>query len=127
MNPKQAIAIPGSGFSGFCSRLNLTQIRQKLAIERNWTAQHALFVETRYKAFLFLLGFKGGHPLIPSDDVGDMWYAHIVETQKYIDDCEKLFGRYVHHHPFLVKERKPGDAGDAGNFAPVISSSEFRL
>jgi hypothetical protein len=127
MNPKQAMTIPDSGFSGFCGRLNLTAIRQRLTIEKNWTAPHALFVETRYKAFLFLLGFKGGTPLVPCDDVGAMWRAHIIETEKYISDCDKLFGRYVHHHPFLVKAGKQGDASDVGNFAPVISSSEFRL
>ena len=29
------------------------------------------------------------------------WHTHILDTQKYMLDCENLFGRYIHHFPYF--------------------------
>ena len=29
------------------------------------------------------------------------WHAHILDTRKYIEDCERVFGCYLHHFPYF--------------------------
>lgn len=35
----------------------------------------------------------------PSEDTDAAWHCHILNTQKYADDCNILFGKYRHHNP----------------------------
>ena len=34
-----------------------------------------------------------------SDAVDPFWHAHILHTEEYVDFCNRMFGRYLHHHP----------------------------
>ena len=34
-----------------------------------------------------------------SAKIDPFWHAHILHTQQYVDFCEKVMGRYVHHVP----------------------------
>jgi hypothetical protein len=36
---------------------------------------------------------------VPDEAIDAVWHAHILDTQAYIRDCERLFGRYLHHVP----------------------------
>ncbi|GHB38210.1 hypothetical protein GCM10007094_29460 [Pseudovibrio japonicus] len=35
----------------------------------------------------------------PSKAVGIVWHTHILFTEKYFEDCNTIFGRYLHHAP----------------------------
>jgi hypothetical protein len=37
--------------------------------------------------------------LVPAKDIDEMWHQHILHTLKYAQDCERVFGRFVHHSP----------------------------
>jgi len=37
----------------------------------------------------------------PTRDIDAFWHAHILDTRKYIDDCERVFGFYLHHFPYF--------------------------
>ena len=30
-----------------------------------------------------------------------MWHYHILDTEAYAVDCEKAFGRFLHHFPYF--------------------------
>ena len=30
-----------------------------------------------------------------------MWHYHILDTSKYMSDCQNIFGNYLHHFPYL--------------------------
>jgi hypothetical protein len=33
----------------------------------------------------------------------DLWHEHILDTQKYKEDCESVFGKFIHHNPHVPK------------------------
>jgi hypothetical protein len=37
--------------------------------------------------------------LVPTKAIDDVWHFHILDTQKYIEDCMELHGAVVHHFP----------------------------
>jgi hypothetical protein len=56
---------------------------------------------TRYKRFLDFVRVNGttaGSDLLTwKTDM--VWHSHILHTRQYAEDCEKLFGRFLHHTP----------------------------
>jgi len=66
-----------------------------------WTREYAESVERAYKNYLTMLV---KHPedvedIVVSKDVDEFWHAHILHTMKYTEDCERVFGTYLHHNP----------------------------
>ncbi len=37
------------------------------------------------------------------DDLDQFWHQHILDTPKYAADCNRLFGRMIHHNPHVVR------------------------
>jgi hypothetical protein len=68
-----------------------------------WTREHAESVEGAYRNYLTMLV---KHPedvedIVVSKDVDEFWHAHILHTMKYTEDCERVFGKYLHHNPHI--------------------------
>ncbi len=64
-----------------------------------WTEKDARHCEKLYKNFL-LLQKKNPHiSLVPTREIDEFWHNHILYTQKYMDDCQQIFGFYFHHIP----------------------------
>lgn len=53
----------------------------------------------RYRQWLALKKCLPEAELVPSKDIDDFWHEHILDTRKYVRDCEDLFGRFLHHEP----------------------------
>jgi hypothetical protein len=71
---------------------------------RGWTSDHADSVEREYRSYLTMLV---KHPeaiesIVVSEDVDEFWHTHILHTMKYTDDCQRVFGTYLHHNPQVV-------------------------
>src|ERR1700722_5513920 len=60
---------------------------------------HADFCELHYKRWLFLRRKHEGKQLPPTGDIDILWHAHILDTSRYREDCELIFGYYLHHYP----------------------------
>lgn len=58
-------------------------------------------VERRYRKFLFLNHKHPESTVVPSKDVDKFWHYHILDTRKYADDCQKIFGYFLHHFPYF--------------------------
>ena len=79
-------------------RLNLEHVKQK------WLGRKSLWrrlwcnvdcVEKEYKQFLYLIATNPGEVVVPwSEDLDDLWHEHILDTQKYAEDCQAIFGRF---------------------------------
>ena len=52
-----------------------------------------------YKQFLALMYWNPEAALIPSEDIDDVWHAHVLDTARYQTDCETIFGCFQHHSP----------------------------
>ncbi len=75
-----------------------------------WTREYAESIERAYRNYLTMLV---KHPqdmedIVVSKDVDEFWHAHILHTMKYTEDCERVFGTYLHHNPH-VGERTEAD------------------
>jgi hypothetical protein len=68
---------------------------------QGWTRPFVERMELEYKRFLTLMAKYPHEPLVPGKEVDRFWHAHILDTQKYVEDCERVFGHYLHHFPYF--------------------------
>src|SRR5258705_1571233 len=68
-----------------------------------WTREHADAVEMTYKNFLSMLVKhpEDAEEIAMSEDTDEFWHTHILQTRKYAEDCQEMFGTYLHHSPHL--------------------------
>ncbi len=84
--------------------LDLEPIKVKLmdTVEGlGWSLEHCDEAEKWYKRFLYLCKKYPDSPLVPVGDVDNFWHQHILDTRKYADDCDKIFGHFLHHFPYF--------------------------
>ena len=93
-----------ASFNEFTSNLDLEPIKFSLTQREdgpNWSLNKAETLEVWYRRFLYLSSIYNDKVLVPSKDIDMFWHTHILDTQKYMLDCENLFGRYIHHFPYF--------------------------
>lgn len=84
--------------------LDLDPIKVKLLDPEDgvgWNLQKVEDVEGRYRKFLFLSYKHPERAIVPSKDVDKFWHYHILDTRKYTDDCQRIFGYFLHHFPYF--------------------------
>lgn len=84
--------------------LDLDPIKLKLmdkAEGQGWTREQADHNELEYKRFLALLAKYPDQPIAPTTDVDKFWHGHILDTMKYAQDCDNVFGHFLHHFPYF--------------------------
>jgi hypothetical protein len=103
--------------------LDLSNVRMKLADPeegKGYSDERLEMMETEYRKFLALhLAFPDAD-IVPSKLVDEIWHQHILDTQAYHDDCDAIFGTYLHHFPYFGM-RGEDDARALGDaFAETI-------
>ena len=84
--------------------LNLGPIRFKLMSNESpvkWDETFAKQVEEEYRKFLTLTLEAGGQPVVPDGLLDVYWHQHILDTEKYAEDCNIIFGKFIHHFPYF--------------------------
>jgi hypothetical protein len=84
--------------------LDLDPIKVKLMHEESgegWTLQQANAVEFEYRRFLHLMKMFPNEQTAPLADVDTFWHYHILDTLKYAQDCDAVFGYFLHHFPYI--------------------------
>ncbi|MGI9392214.1 MAG: glycine-rich domain-containing protein, partial [Parvibaculales bacterium] len=66
-----------------------------------WSFKYATNVEQEYRRFLKLCRDYPDTGIVPSNVVDKMWHMHILDTRKYLQDCEQYFGYFLHHFPYF--------------------------
>ena len=84
-----------------------------------WSRQYADQMELAYKRFLTLFVTHPEQTLAPSKDVDRFWHGHILDTLKYAEDCETVFGYFLHHFPYFGMR----GAEDAANQARAAEAT----
>ncbi|MBK1987928.1 hypothetical protein A0J48_010310 [Sphaerospermopsis aphanizomenoides BCCUSP55] len=64
------------------------------------TDRQADWAIAQYLCFLMLFWLYPQANLVPNRVIDKVWHCHLLDTQKYMADCQLLFGAYVHHFPF---------------------------
>jgi hypothetical protein len=84
--------------------LDLAPIKFKLMDPQEgegWSRETVDRLETEYKRFLTLLVKYPDAVIAPSKEVDAFWHGHILDTMKYAEDCEHVFGYFLHHFPYF--------------------------
>jgi hypothetical protein len=84
--------------------LDLEPIKVKLMHEESgegWSLEKADAVEFEYRRFLYLMKTFPNEQTAPLMDVDTFWHYHILDTMKYAVDCDKVFGYFLHHFPYI--------------------------
>src|SRR5687768_10027710 len=81
--------------------IDLSPIKVKLAHSKGWTLEYSTEVEKWYKRFLFLSYKFSEHIIVVNNVIDEFWHNHILDTRKYIEDCNIIFGKYLHHFPYF--------------------------
>ncbi len=79
--------------------LDLNYIVKHLVHRESFTLEAAEDSVRRYKNFLILHIKYPMNRGSPTKEIDAAWHVHILHTEKYIKDCEMLFGEYYHHCP----------------------------
>lgn len=85
-------------------QLNLDAIKIKLMDAEDgeaWTREEADTADLDYRRFLFLTAKYPEMEIVPSGKADIFWHYHILDTMKYYDDCQNIFGYFLHHFPYL--------------------------
>ena len=97
--------------------LDLESVKVRLMdpeLGEGWTREYADGIEQGYRNYLTMLTKYQDHAedILLSKDVDEFWHTHILQTIKYTEDCEAVFGKYLHHAPHIgevtsaVKEKR---------------------
>jgi hypothetical protein len=79
--------------------LDLEKIDAKAMKLYRWRRPRARAADVWYRNFLWLC-YKHGSPLAAiGRDADDLWHLHILDTPKYTNDCQRIFGSYLSHRP----------------------------
>jgi len=80
--------------------LDLEPIAFKACVDEGWSLSEVDANEASYRQWLQLIRDNPGKLLAPTAVIDSFWHHHILDTRKYMRDCESLFGRYIHHFPY---------------------------
>lgn len=92
-----------------------------------WSFNYALKVCDEYRKFLVLCLQNPNIAIVPSTQIDDFWHFHILDTQKYAQDCEQCFGYFLHHFPYFGMRDKQDERNlkSAWEQTKVLYNSEF--
>lgn len=66
-----------------------------------WSLEKTREIETWYRQFLCLNALYPDRAIVPTRDIDTFWHYHILDTKKYAEDCEVMFGYFLHHFPYF--------------------------
>jgi len=84
--------------------LDLEPIAFKLVYPEDgqgWTPEKAYRLIELYRCFLVLNDIYPNISIVPTKEIDKVWHAHILDTAKYREDCQRVFGRFVEHFPYF--------------------------
>lgn len=96
INPEIAAKIDAIDLTNCTNRL----MDPKLG--KGWSKDKAAEQVGKYRNFLKMI--STGMTCVPTKDVDEVWHTHILDTEEYTKDCQRCFGYYVHHRPYLADD-----------------------
>lgn len=84
--------------------IDLSPIFFKMQCEGEMLNGEAINFEVAERTYLRFLTLHLIHPkrtIVPNELIDLVWHYHILDTRKYAEDCERIFGYYLHHDPYF--------------------------
>ncbi|MBE0471593.1 MAG: hypothetical protein IBX55_19040 [Methyloprofundus sp.] len=73
----------------------------KLQKEYGWSESKINYTIKLYKEWLVLQVLYEDLSFAPSQLVDEFWHMHILDTRKYMSDCNLIKKEYIHHYPYF--------------------------
>ena len=84
------------------NQLDFTDQNATLISYHGWNKEKVLATEAIYKEWLVLHKIYNQEIVIaPNKQLDEYWHFHILDTRKYMKDCDHVFGSYLHHYPYF--------------------------
>ena len=83
------------------SELDFTPHGYKLEKEYGWSLEKINQAMQFYKEWLALQVHYEDLSFAPSELIDEFWHVHILDTRKYLADCQKIKGELIHHYPYF--------------------------
>ncbi len=74
----------------------------------------------QYRGFLYLYHLYPDRILVPWKEIDRVWHTHILDTAKYREDCQFLFGQFIDHWPYFGMT----DAADRAALASAFAETQ---
>lgn len=68
---------------------------------KGWSLERADSAVVRYRQFLELSLMYPEMSIVPTSEIDEVWHYHILDTAKYREDCDQIFGRPLDHFPYF--------------------------
>lgn len=103
----------------YIDAIDLEPIKDRLTLPlaeggREWSRQQADYYEPIYRTWLYLRRKHENELMPPHIEMDELWHGHILDTYRYTEDCNRIFGYYFHHYPYFGV-RSDADAQDLGS------------
>lgn len=107
--------------------LDLEPIAFKLRLEHEWSIEQINHAVGQYRLWLKMVALHPNESIIPNKEVDEVWHTHILDTRKYAEDCDNIFGRFIHHFPYfgLRDEADRQDLQEAFDQSQAMMLEEF--
>src|SRR5207245_7132098 len=94
---------------------------------QGWSREYVDQMAIEYKRFLTLSVKYPEETIAPSKDVDKFWHGHILDTMKYAEDCQNVFGYFLHHFPYfgMRGEEDAANLAEAGRTTNRLYEQEF--
>lgn len=84
------------------NQLDFTDQNATLISYHGWEKEKVFATEAIYRKWLVLHKvYEQEIVIAPNKQLDDYWHFHILDTKKYMKDCEDVFGGYLHHYPYF--------------------------
>ena len=84
----------------------LTDIAARAQDHNHWDADTTKRAVEWYRRYLFLCYRHKGPVLGIVPEADEIWHAHILFTDRYRDDCKRIFKRFLDHLPTTPRVTK---------------------
>src|SRR5205814_958393 len=94
---------------------------------QGWSREYADQMALAYKRFLALMVKFPEQTIAPTKDIDKFWHGHILDTIKYAEDCQNVFGYFLHHFPYFGMRGAEDAAAlaEAGRQTAQLYAKEF--
>lgn len=125
-----ALAMPLEHMFARIDALDFTLLKKKLTHAEQgegWSPEYAERMETAYKRYLKMMAKYPDEKISPTLDVDKFWHAHILDTQRYSEDCQNIFGYVLHHYPYagMQGDEEAGLQREAADNMHMLYEREF--
>jgi len=110
------------------ARLDFMEQNAKLINYEGWKSDKVMAIESLYKEWLILHKvYSPDLAMAPSKELDEYWHYHILDTKKYMEDCNMVFGYYLHHYPYfgLTAKETPADLEQGFSLTQKLFQKHF--